>query len=341
MILRKPTESTTDVSNRSWTTRWITSTAGWWKFWRKATPTRWATIRTRPRPSTTNAEAFAPGDRADSGQRAAAACLIAVLLGLALALGLAQGNFAQSRHKKKKSSKAKAVACLGGCRPEITPPGVAASTPEDGALQTELASLARDLKNAVPGAYAKLSAFAAKNSGNVWGARAALALGYDDYNKNHLPQAAAWLTKAEADPLLRQYALFWKGQTEHGLKRVREAFADFSTLQNDYPNSALKEQLVDVLAVTAVEVGKPQEGIDALNSYSGTGNKTSLLLDRAQAYRAAGQYVRAVKDYQTLYYKYPLSDEASVAGVNLAHMLRQLRSEFPYAPAEMQEERAQ
>ena len=267
--------------------------------------------------------------------------LIAVSLAFALALGVAQGSFAQSRHKKKRSGKTKSVSCLSGCRPEITPPEVAASTPEEGALQTELASLARDLKNVAPGAYAKLSVFATKNSGNVWGARAALALGYDDYNKNHLPQAASWLTKAEADPLLRQYALFWKGQTEHARKRIREAFDDFNTIQTDYPNTALKEQLVDVLAVAAVEVGKPQVGIDALNSYSGTANKTSLLLDRAQAYRAAGQYVRAAKDYQTLYYKYPLSDEASVAGGNLARMLRQLRSEFPYATAEMQEERAQ
>lgn len=265
----------------------------------------------------------------------------AAALGFAVALGYAQPGFGQSRHKKKKSVRAKAVACVNGCRPEITPPEATASTAEDGALQTELASLARDLKNAAPGAYAKLVIFAGKNSGNIWGARAALALGYDDYNKNHLPQAMSWLAKAQADPLLRQYAIFWKGQTEHALKRTRAALADFDSIQNDYPNTALKEQLVDVLAVTAVEAGKPQEAIDALNSYSGTANKTSLLLDRAQAYRAAGQTVRAVKDYQTLFYKYPLSDEATIAAGSLPRLQSQLRSEFPYATAEMQEERAQ
>ena len=267
--------------------------------------------------------------------------LAAVSLGLVLAVALAQDSFGQSRHKKKKSGKAKAIPCLNGCKPEITPAENATSTPEDGALQTKLGGLARDLKNAAPGAYVKLTAFATNNSANVWGARAALALGYDDYNKNHLPQAMSWFAKATADPLLRQYALFWKGQAEHALKRTREALADFNTIQNDYPNTAMKEQLVDVLAVTAVEVGKPQDAIDALNSYSGTASKTSLVLDRAQAYRAAGQYVRAVKDYQTLFYKYPLSDEAKIAASNLPHLQKQLRGEFPYATAEMQEQRAQ
>ena len=305
--------------------------------------TRLANTRTRPRPNITKAPAFRPAKAETVCARMAAARLAALLLGFALAvgLGLAQDTFGQSRHKKKRSGKTKAAACLNGCKPEITPPEVATSTTEDGALQTELGGLARELKNAAPGAYAKLAAFAGKNSGNAWGARAALALGYDDYNKNHMPQALAWFVKAAADPLLRQYAIFWKGQTEHALKRTKEALADFNAVQNDYPNTAMKEQLVDVLAVTAVEAGKPQDAIEALNSYSGTAGKTNLLLDRAQAYRAAGQYVRAVKDYQTLFYKYPLSDEAKIAGTNLAHMQKQLRGEFPYATAELQGERAQ
>lgn len=301
----------------------------------------WASIPTLLRPNITKASAVAAREKTGRVDRSRIIRATAAAVGVAMALGFAQPGFAQSRHRKKKSAKIKAVACANGCLPEITPPEMATSTPEDGALQTELAALARDLKNALPGAHAKLAIFAGKNSSNVWGARAALALGYDDYNKNHLPQAMSWLAKAEADPLLRQYAIFWKGQTEHALKRTREALADFDTVQNSYPNTALEEQLVDALAVTAVEAGKPQDAIDALNSYSGTTNKTSLLLDRAQAYRAAGQSVRAVKDYQTLYYKYPLSDEATVAASSLPRLQARLRGEFPYATAEMQEERAQ
>jgi soluble lytic murein transglycosylase len=216
-------------------------------------------------------------------------------------------------------------------------------TSEDSELQREreLSGLSRDLRNAIPNAYGKLSAFAAKNSQSVWGARAALALGYDDYSKNHLPQALGWFDKAAPDTLLAEYTLFWKAQTERAMKHSGAAYADFSKMLAQYPNTAIKEQLVDALANSAVESGHPQAAIDALNSYSATNTKTPLLLDRAQAYRAARQTVRAADDFQTIYFKYPLSDEAKVAAQVLPELRRQLLREFPYPTAEMQNQRAQ
>ncbi len=44
--------------------------------------------------------------------------------------------------------------------------------------------------------------------------RAALALGYYDFNRNHFPEARVWLSQAAADPLLGDYALYWLGLTE-------------------------------------------------------------------------------------------------------------------------------
>src|SRR5258705_860121 len=61
----------------------------------------------------------------------------------------------------------------------------------------------------LPGAYEKLAAFANKNNFSVWGQRAALALGYDDYSKSHAQQALTWLQKAKPDTLLYEYTLFW------------------------------------------------------------------------------------------------------------------------------------
>ena len=72
------------------------------------------------------------------------------------------------------------------------------ATPEDAAAQKELALLARDLHRGTPGAYEKLAAFANKNNASVWGQRAALALGYDDYSKNHAQQALIWLAESQA-----------------------------------------------------------------------------------------------------------------------------------------------
>ena len=267
-----------------------------------------------------------------------AKCIAVVL---ATALSLVCVSDASSQSKRRKSTKRKAAPCRTGCKPDTTAPDVVTTSIEDASTHQELSGLARNLHNAAPGAYEKLSAFATKHSSDTWGARAALALGYDDYQKNRAPQALAWFTKAKGDTLLGEYVLFWTAQSKRALKRNQDALADLNVIRRDYPNTAIKEQVVDALATTATDTGHPQDAIDALNAYPATASKPALLLDRAHAYHAAGQAVRAAKDYQTIYYKYPLGDEAKAAGAALPVLQKTLRSEFPYATAEMQEQRAQ
>lgn len=264
---------------------------------------------------------------------------LATLLIVALLFICVPNVSAQKKHKK--SAKRKATPCRSGCKPDTTAPNVATSSADDASAQKELSELARNLRNAGPGSYEKLSAFAKKHSADIWGARAALALGYDDYQKNKAQQALAWFAKAKGETLLREYVLFWTAQSNRALKHNVEALADLNLIHRDYPNTAIREQVVDALAITATGTGHPQDAIEALDSYSGTSTKPALLLDRAHAYQAAGQTVRAVKDYQAIYYKYPLSDEAKAAGSALPVLQKTLRSEFPYATAEMQEQRAQ
>jgi hypothetical protein len=197
---------------------------------------------------------------------------------------------AQAVHKKKKSNKPAAKPCRTGCTTNTSAPEITAATPEDEAAQRELSSLARSLHNATPGAYDKLAAFAGKNAGNVWGARAALALGYDEYNKNHSQQALVWLTKAKSDTLLGDYVLFWTAQTQRELHQNAPAFVELQTIQTEYPNTGIKEQFLEAYAPSAMEAGKPQAAIDALDAYSGTTAKPALLLLRAQAYKQARQF---------------------------------------------------
>lgn len=204
-----------------------------------------------------------------------------------------------------------------------------------------MADLAHSLRSAAPGSYGKLATFAGKNTGNVWGARAALALGYDDYSKNHAVPAAAWLTKAEKDALLRQYALYWLAQTKRGLKRDAEAFADLQIIERDYPDTAIKEQFLDSFVPLADELGHPQAAIAALTAYSATATRPALLLERAQAYQNAHEFARAAKDYQTIFYKFPLADEARAAAISLSAISKILGKEYPYPGVELQEQRAQ
>jgi soluble lytic murein transglycosylase len=294
------------------------------------TPQRFATTRVAaPRPSLQR--------RANRERR-----VVATILSLTLFIFVTSDALAQaSRYRKRKSNKPKAVPCRTGCGPATPAPEIIAGTPEDEAVQRELSGLARALHNATPRAYDKLSAFAAKNASNVWGARAALALGYDDYNRNHAQQALAWFAKAKGDTILGDYVLYWTAQTLRVLKHNPEAFTDLQTILVDYPNTAMKEQLLEALGPTAIDTGHAQAAIEALEAYSATSSKPALLLERAQAYRAARQFIRAVKDYQLLYYKNPLSDEGKGAATALSQLKSSLGTEYPNPSLELQEQRAQ
>ncbi|HJY92878.1 MAG TPA: hypothetical protein VJ255_21510, partial [Candidatus Acidoferrum sp.] len=96
-----------------------------------------------------------------------------------------------------------------------------------------MAPLARDLRHGVPGAYDKLAAFANKNVSSVWGKRAALALGYDDFSRARCAQALVWLQKADGDALLKEYTLFWTAQSERALQKNAQAAQDFTALLKD------------------------------------------------------------------------------------------------------------
>jgi peptidoglycan lytic transglycosylase len=267
--------------------------------------------------------------------------LTALILALALSLGSSFGLFAQPPQHKRKSKKPPAPPCREGCKPETPPPQVPVETPDDEAAQKELAGLARELRNRAPSAYEKLAAFASKNTTNVWGARAALALGYEDFSNKRVPQALGWLLKAQNDTLLREYALYWTAQAQLNLGRKAEAYKVLQSVQHEYPNIALREQLLQSLAPTAVQLGHPQEAIDALNAYAATSSKPELLLERARAYLAAHQLPRAAKDFQTIFYKFPLADEAKPASAGMTQMMHALGKEYSYPGVEMQEQRAQ
>jgi soluble lytic murein transglycosylase len=258
-----------------------------------------------------------------------------------LSFGGALDAVAQSTKHKRKSKKPKSPACQTGCKPETSTPQVAADSPEDEVAQKELSEAARAFHNGTPGAYEKLSAFEAKNNSNVWGARAALALGYDEYMKNRSGQAVGWFVKAQNDTLLREYALYWTAQAQRALGRYAEAYKALQTILNDYPNTAMRETLLEAFAPTAVLLGHAQEAIEALEAYPGTGSKSTLLYERGHAYQAAHQLARAAKDYQTVFYKYPQADEAKPAGSALSQVMHALGKEYSYPGVEMQEQRAQ
>src|SRR6266851_322222 len=345
MTLKKLIENTTAASNPSWIIRWTTFTAGWWKSLPMAMRMPSATTRTpRPHAITNSTQTVRFSGSAENSVLFCTSmlrALIALILAASLSLGGAADAFAQSSRQKRKAKKPKAAPCQAGCKPETSALNVAADTPADEAAQRELSDLARAMRNGVPGSYERLSAFAVKNTTSVWGARAALALGYEDNLKNRNAQSLGWLLKAQNDTLLREYALYWTAQTQRALGRYADAYRVLQTIQRDYPNTAMREPLLEAFAPTAVLLGHAQEAIDTLNAYPATSSKSTLLYERAHAYQAAHQLSRAAKDYQTVFYKFPLADEAKPAGSALSQLMHALGKEYPYRGVEMQEQRAQ
>lgn len=294
-------------------------------------------------PASANIPTHLPASRASEfSLRSFGSRVLALALSFVLAAGASGDLFAQStQHRHKKSSHPKSPACQTGCKPDTTAPAIDAESSEDAAAQRELAPLARDLHHGTPGAYEKLVVFANKNSGSAWGERAALALGYDDYIKGHPQQALTSFEKAKHDLLLGEYTLFWTAQAEHASANNVAAAQDFAALLRDYPNTVIKEQVLETYVPVTITLGRAQDGLEALESYPGTSSKPSLLLVRARAYEATRKLVPAAKDYQTLFYKHALADEAKEAGIALPRLNKELHSEFPYATGELQQQRAE
>jgi soluble lytic murein transglycosylase len=234
--------------------------------------------------------------------------------------------------------------------PKSTPPkkpADATQAPGTTLLEKQLAQLCRTLHdNPNETTYAALSAFAARNAINETGARAALALGYYDLMRDKLDLAMGWMHKAVAEKLLREYVLYWQAQTFLELGQKEAALEQFQSILRDFPDSAMTEQTVTALAQTALEIGKPGAALAALDVYPNTNAKPGLLLLRAQAHEkiaaAKGEKpAAAAADYLDLYYRFPLNDEAKMAGQQLPALQSALGESFPGVPMQTQIARAE
>jgi len=214
------------------------------------------------------------------------------------------------------------------------------STPSAAATK-QLEQLTRALKqknSAAP--YAKLSALALQKSPGVVGYRAALALGYYDYGKAHYAQSAKWLKIAQSDALLRDYALYWSAQSNLALNHNADALAQLQEFRKDYPDSVITDQALQSLGVAALAANQPAEILAALDNYPQTGQKPALLFLRAEAREQSAQPLLAAADYQAIYLRFPLSDQAREAGEKLSFLRSSHGDKLAAIPIEQQIEHA-
>lgn len=178
-------------------------------------------------------------------------------------------------------------------------------------------------------AYNRLSEFAKSHAKEELGERAALALGYYDYNNGRYTEAREWLDLAKPEKLLPDYVLFWSAQVDRNLNNNAAALDQLESLRRDYPNSVMDPLALQALAETAIALNEPQQALDALASAKDIEENPTLLFLRAQAHEQANDQIAAAGDYLEVYDRFPLSTQSDEAGQKLAALQGTLGNAFP------------
>jgi soluble lytic murein transglycosylase len=272
----------------------------------------------------------------------AGAFCTALLLMLSLALGAALGHASSvqgAAHHAQTPQKASAKSAV--------PQAKSISSSRFAAEVRQLTSLARALKqeeekeqgsadepnqqnDQAPGpAYRKLSQFAKSHASEEVGERAALALGFYDYNDGRYPQARAWLDLAKSEKLLPDYILFWSAQVDRNLNNNGAALDQLQSLRRDYPQSVMDPLALQALAETAIAMNQPQQALDALATAKDIYENPTLLFVRAQAHEQANDKIAAAGDYLEVYDRFPLSTQADEAGEKISFLESAMGASFP------------
>jgi soluble lytic murein transglycosylase len=200
---------------------------------------------------------------------------------------------------------------------------------------SRLASLSRVLRDKKSNwAYSQLGEIAQRKSSGVLGKRAALALGYYDYQRGEFERAAKWMDLAQGDPLLGDYDLYWEGLTNIALNHNADALQELQLLRTKFPNSVMTEQALQSLGAAALAANRPADGVAALDAYAGTKDSSQLLFLRGELHDQAGQTLDAAADYKSVYIRFPLSDQAGDAESKLANLSSTLGAQFQPIPME-------
>ena len=189
-------------------------------------------------------------------------------------------------------------------------------------------------------AYAQLSAFATQKSSGELGPRAALALGYYDYSKGDYQKAAPWFGRALKTTLLRQYAVYWTAENDLGLNQNDQALAELKEFRSDFPDSVITTDALQALGAAGIAAKQPQDVVAALNAFSATASYPALLLLRGESYDQAAQTPQAAADYESLFLRFPTSDQGREAALKLSFLAATPSNAIPPIPLDEQEKYA-
>jgi soluble lytic murein transglycosylase len=123
--------------------------------------------------------------------------------------------------------------------------------------------------------------------------------------------------------------LYWRAETDLAAGRAAQALSELKQFRKTYPDSAIADQALQSLGEAALAANQPADAVTALDAYPSTASRPALLLLRGEAHEAAAQPLDAVADYQALYLRFGLSEQAKQAATKLDFLKSNLGEKFP------------
>jgi peptidoglycan lytic transglycosylase len=210
-------------------------------------------------------------------------------------------------------------------------------TPESAraARERELETLSRELREpnrrVANRAYTRLAALS-RHWPAVERSRAALPLGYYEYQGKRYTQARVWFHLAQGDPVLSQYGLYWEGLAADAAGQDADAMALLEKFRNDYPGSVMDKPALEAFADAALDGKAADRALAALRGYPDLISSPELLVRLALAEEQSGDLTAAALDFQRVYDLFPLNSAAQNAIKGIARLHASLGDKFPPAP---------
>ena len=212
----------------------------------------------------------------------------------------------------------------------------AAGRPQNGDL-SDLVSRAQDRT-----AWPALRDMAAGMTDAELRGRTYFVLGYREYEANEFATASRDLAAAaETGFSLGDYASYFGARASRDAGDVDQAIKLLSDFPARFPQSTLRVSALKQYSDLLVSMKRADLARKVLLEEPQVRDIPSLAHELAEAHRAAGSLKQAVRAFQDVYYRFPLSRESDEAEASLSELRKVLGAKFVEATEELRSGRAE
>ncbi len=172
--------------------------------------------------------------------------------------------------------------------------------------------------------------FAAAHPSDLPGAEALLALAVVDYENTNYDRAVSTIRPVEKRlKQISDYVSYLVAASQFGSQNYANVPLELTTLWRSQPKSPLFAKSVLMAAKAGIEMNQPKDSIELVRRYLKDLPQPEATMLLAQAAEKLPDPMAAASYYQSVYYGYPQSGEASDASERIAALRTALGDRFP------------